>query len=249
MGNLSDYMKSKRIAEVNGPPLLDGTQAMPAVEEQYSIPSEAEHKKLIVRIFMSCIITAGAVFVIFGGIVGTLFLRGYDSKKVVEVSTAVFQVLSTTAGVGFFIPLGLTSIVTLLLGIRMNRKSVSVLDKLDTAIESRLARVDSLIQKAETGFLKIEHGEIPPPIQKMFNEAKEFAQAELTKLRDDIRGARSDAESELAGALDEGEAQAGAQPRVEVPKCGNCGQYMTPLTDDGAPTYEFACSSCVPGKP
>lgn len=218
MSTLSDYMESKKIAEVNGPPLLDGTQEMPAVQEQYNIPSEAEHKKLIVRIFLSCIITAGAVFVIFGGIVATLFLRGYDSKKVVEVSTAVFQVLSTTAGVGFFIPLGLTSIVTLLLGIRMNRKSVAVLDKLDTAIESRLTRVDSLILKAETGFLKIEHGEIPPALQKMFTEAKEFAQAELKKLRADIRGAKADAESELASALDEGEAAAAA-PAPESEDC------------------------------
>lgn len=194
----------------------DQLQTLPVVpedtkREEFRIPSEAEHKRLIRRIFLACIVAGVAVFLVSGGIVTALFVKGYDSKKVVEVSTAVFQVLSMTAGVAFFIPLGLTSIVTLLLGIRMNRKSVGVLDKLDGAIESRLERVDRLVLKAEEAFHNAERGEVPASLRNMLDDAKKFVVTELGKLRDDIRGARASTEEELTRALDEGERELEAE--------------------------------------
>ncbi len=222
--------------------VVDKSQEMPVVpEEEVKIPSESEHKRLIRLLWMICVSSGGAVFVTFGGIVFALFRQGYDTKKIVEVSTAVFQVLSTTAGVGFFIPLGLTSIVTLLLGIRMSRRSVAVLDKLDKAIESRLVRVDKLLLKMEGFVGGMEKGEVPPALRAMFDEAKKFISAELKALREDMRGARAGAETELADALAEGEAAAAALK----PSCGLCGHPMSPVTKDEAHTGKFACENPV----
>jgi len=235
---------------------VNETQEMPVVKDELQVPTEAEHRKLIIRIFVTCISAATTVFLVFGGIVLALFLKGYDSKKVVEVSTAVFQVISMSGAVGFFIPLGLASIVTLFIGIRMSRKSVSVLDKLDAAVESRLDRVDKLIVKTETAYAKAEKGEIPfeKPLRRELDKLKKFAQDELKKLRDDIRGARASTEVELTEALDEGELEAaaatqgGAELAFNTPRCGMCGASMVELTDEEAPTGEYACNKCHIGK-
>jgi hypothetical protein len=187
---------------------VDKSQKMVPVVEEYQIPSESEHKKLIRTLWIACIMSGLGVLVVFGGIVGTLFLKGYDTKKIVEISTAVFQILSASSVVAFFIPLGLTSIVTLLLGIRMNRKSVAVLDKLDSAVEGRLNRIDALFAKAETFIAGVEKGELPAGIQNYIDDGKAFVKSELEALRTDIRGARAGAESEMGEALAQGELEA-----------------------------------------
>jgi hypothetical protein len=115
-----------------------------------------------------------------------------------------------TAGVGFFIPLGLTSIVTLLLGIRMNRKSVAVLDKLDTAVESRLSRIDAIFSKVEKFAADAEKGEVPAGMKRLLDEGKAFVSQELEALKSSIAGARSQAQGELEAALAEGERAAQA---------------------------------------
>lgn len=222
--------------------VIDKSQAMPVVSDELQVPTEAQHRRLIIRIFIACISTAVTVFVVFGGIVLTLFLKGYDSKKVVEVSTAVFQVISMSGAVGFFIPLGLASIVTLFIGIRMSRKSVAVLDKLDSAVESRLDRVDHLLLKTETMYQNVEKGEIPVPLRKVVDDVKRFVKEELKALRDDIRGARADAESELSDALDEGEleAAAAAQGKLEDgPPCEKCEMPTKRSVADHA--IEYVC--------
>ena len=203
-------------------------QLVPAVVEEYTIPSEAEHKKLIRMLWIACIMSGLGVLVVFGGIVGTLFLKGYDTKKIVEISTAVFQILSASSVVAFFIPLGLTSIVTLLLGIRMNRKSVAVLDKLDSAVEGRLNRIDALFAKFEGFIAGAEKGELPPGIQHYIDDGKAFVKKELEALRNDIRGARAGAEEEMGQALAEGELEAerirhGQQDLEAMTRCGVCG--------------------------
>lgn len=226
---------------------MNVTNVVRPVREDYRIPSEAEHKRLIQTLWIACVAAGGAVFLVFGGIVLSLFLKGYDSKRIVEISTSVFQVLSMTAGVGFFIPLGLTSIVTLLLGIRMNRKSVSVLDKLDDAIESRLARVDGLVSKTEAAYKKLETGEIPDPLRERLDEAKKFIVDQMEKLRSDIRGARTAATDELAAALEEGERAVQADAERAGPPCHSCGEAMLVMTYQGVPTGQFMCATCVPG--
>lgn len=188
----------------------NASQAMPVVVEEYKVPTEAEHKRLIRMLWIACVATGLGVFLVFGGIVLTLFLKGVDDKKIINVSTAVFQVLSMTAGVGFFIPLGLTSIVTLLLGIRMNRKSVAVLDKLDTAVESRLSRIDALFAKVEKFAGDAEKGELPAGMKRLLDEGKAFVSQELEALKSSIAGARSHAQGELEAALAEGERAAQA---------------------------------------
>lgn len=219
----------------------DESQSLPVVEEELKIPSEAEHKKLILKLWIACVGTAGGVFLIFGGIVLTLFIKGYDSKKVVEVSTAVFQVLSMTAGVGFFIPLGLTSIVTLLLGLRMSRRSINVLDRLDGAVEDRLKRVDGLLLTAEKMVEASEQGKMPPAFKKLFDDAKAFVSAELGSLKAEIKGARTSVETDLTSTLDQAEREANA------PDCPRCGQKMI-YTPAGEGTEEGYICTCVPAE-
>src|SRR4029077_17583157 len=85
------------------------------------IPTTDQHKRKIRLLWKSCIIAACAILVIVGGLVLCLFLKGYDSKKIVEVSTTVFQVLVLSYGMGFFVPCLMTSILNMWLGIEMSR--------------------------------------------------------------------------------------------------------------------------------
>jgi len=129
------------------------------------IPTQEDHDRLIRRIWRGCIGAAAAVFLTTGGIVLSLFLAGHDSKKIVEVSTSVFQVLMLSYGLGFFVPALLTSLLTMGLGVRMSRKGLDVgqqtadhvgrlqgdltaaLDRQREATELFARKVDELIEK------------------------------------------------------------------------------------------------------
>jgi hypothetical protein len=206
---------------------INKSQAMLVVKEELSIPSDAEQKASIRRLWLTCIVAAVGVFLITGGVVLTLFLMGYDSKKVVEVSTAIFQVLMLSYGMGFFVPALITSLRTMMLGVRMSRKGLEigeqtagVIDRVDKAIEQRIRRVDELIAKVEEFAAKAESGILPPAVLKWVEETKTFVHEELEKLRDEIQGARGSTETALSDALDQGEIEAaaatGGKPELEA---------------------------------
>jgi hypothetical protein len=90
------------------------------------IPSRDDHNRFIRRIWYGCIGMALLVFILTGGVVLGLFLSGHDSKKVVEVSTSVFQVLVLSYGLGFFVPAFLTSLLKMSLGVEMSRKGLEI---------------------------------------------------------------------------------------------------------------------------
>jgi hypothetical protein len=226
----------------------DESQIMPAVKEEFVIPSDAEQRAAIRRLWLTCIGAAAGVFAITGGIVLTLFLKGYDSKKVVEISTAIFQVLMLSYGMGFFVPALITSLRTMMLGVRMSRKGLEIgeqtaqtIMKVDEAIEGRIKRFDELLAKVEAAWKKAEGPEIPfkPQLLAEIEKLKTFAQGELKALRDDIRGAKADADAELGKALDEGEIEA------QAPRCDLCGKKMISISLNGKPSGNYSCT-CVP---
>ena len=125
------------------------------------IPSREEHQLQIRRLWKNCIVASCIIFVLTGGIVLALFLKGHDSKKIVEVSTAVFQVLMLSYGMGFIVPAFLTSLIKMHLGIEMSRQSASILEKIDTDFASRLIRVDALFDKFDRIVDQAEQGKSP----------------------------------------------------------------------------------------
>jgi hypothetical protein len=160
---------------------LGSEQVMPRVEaEEFKLPSRVEHQSFIRKLWAWCIVAAVMIFVVIGGIVLALFLKGYDSKKIVEVSTAVFQVLVLSYGMGFFVPAFLTSLFKMHLGIEMSRMSASILEKLDKGVESRLKRVDMLLDSVE----KNPKGH---PIGKMIDAAVLDIRSEVGKLTGEVK--------------------------------------------------------------
>lgn len=136
--------------------------------EEYKIPSREQHKAFIRRLWKSCLFAALAIFLITGTLMLTLFMKGYDSKKILEVSTVVFQILVLSYGMGFFVPAFLTSLFNMALGVEMSRKGLEIgdktakiLDQVDKAIEGRLVRMDSLFDKLEKTAEMAEKGEHP----------------------------------------------------------------------------------------
>lgn len=95
-------------------------------EEDFVVPSRADHNRFIRKLWTYCISAAVGVFIVTGGIVGWLFMIGYDSKKIVEVSTSIFQVLILSYGMGFFVPTLLTSLFKMSLGVEMSRKALEI---------------------------------------------------------------------------------------------------------------------------
>jgi hypothetical protein len=134
----------------------------------YKIPTREEHRAFIRRIWMLCIGSAIGIFVVVGGLMTVLFLKGYDSKKIVEVSTTAFQVLVLSYGMGFFVPAFLTSLFNMALGVEMSRAGLEIgqdtakiLEKVDNAIEGRLTRLDGLFDKIDRASDLAEQGQHP----------------------------------------------------------------------------------------
>lgn len=117
------------------------------------IPTHEEHARFVRRIWKICILMAAATFVVTGGIVLALFLGGHDGKKIVEVSTSVFQVVVLSYGLGFFVPAFLTSLITMSLGIHMSRRGIEIGEKTAANLESLqrdvIEKVDKWIDRAE----------------------------------------------------------------------------------------------------
>lgn len=192
---------------------------MRPVVDATPIPTEAEQKRAIRNLWLTCIGAAFLIFAITGSIVLTLFLKGYDSRKVVEVSTAIFQVLMLSYGMGFFVPALITSLRTMMLGVRMSRRGLDigqstadVIETIDKALDDRLKRIDALISTMEQAA-----GGKGSLIQVFRDEMK--------KLRDEIGNSKANADDELNAALDKGE-QAAQLGTARIYPCPLCDKPM-----------------------
>lgn len=207
---------------------LDKSQQMPAVKvKAHRIPTREEHEEKVRKLWRTCRHLAIIIFLITGGITGGLLIGGVDPAKVVAISTAVFQVILLSYGMGFFVPAFLTSLERLALGIEMNRqgleiaeRTAKILDKIDDAIDKRLERADRLLTKLEKAADEAEKGDHP-----IIKRVETTFQSEMKLLRHDIRQERDGVENELDAALAEGEAAAEAEGGAEDadwPPCPYC---------------------------
>lgn len=166
---------------------------------EFKIPTEAQHKRRIRMLWVSCIAAAIVIFVVLGIVVGALFLKGYDSKKIVEVSTSIFQILVLSYGMGFFVPAFVTSLLNMWLGVQMSRigialgtKTAQILETLDKEIATRLILIDNLTQKAETILTRIDRfiGNVDNPadhpLVKKADQALLDIKAEASKLQQEV---------------------------------------------------------------
>lgn len=128
------------------------------------IPTREAHDRFIRRIWKLCIGMAAAVFLLTGGIVLALFLAGHDSKKVVEISTAVFQVLVLSYGLGFFVPAFLTSLFKMSLGVEMSRRGLE--------IGEETSKVLAQLSK-DAGPLIVDAKEVVGSIREIISDIKE----------------------------------------------------------------------------
>jgi hypothetical protein len=154
----------------------------------YHIPSREEHDRFIRRMWMYCGIAAVTVFFLTGGVVLALFLSGHEIQKIVEVSTAIFQVVILSYGLGFFVPCLLTSLFKMALGVEMSRegleigqKTAQILNKVDEAIESRLDKADRILERIDRAVAEIDKGE--HPTFKKLTDTLKSAEAHMEAIR------------------------------------------------------------------
>jgi hypothetical protein len=131
--------------------------------EPVKIRTRQEHRVLIRRIWTLCIVMAVLVFATTGGVVLALFLAGYESKKIVEVSTSIFQVLVLSYGLGFFVPAFLTSLLTMHLGVDMSRQGLEIgqetakhISQLQGDLKSMVEGFRASLGRAEMALVKAE---------------------------------------------------------------------------------------------
>jgi hypothetical protein len=189
-------------------------------EEQVKIRTREEHKRFIRRIWVICIVMAVLVFGTTGGIVGALFLAGYDSKKVVEISTSIFQVVCLSYGLGFFVPAFLTSLITMHLGVEMSRKALDIgeqtanhVDRLQGELKNMVNEFKTSLTDAKAALTKAEQAmvEIRDHIKEQKREANKLedslAQEVLgTVIKGDKNGSLGSSRepASLEGGLEEG---------------------------------------------
>ena len=173
-----DPIGNVQCGDPNGKSMVASREEIESMAE-YKIPSRAEHNLLIHRIWKHCLIASLVLFVVTGGTVLFLFMKGYDSKSIINVSTAIFQVIVLSYGMGFFVPAFLSSLIKMHLGLEMSRMSVNVLDKMDKGINERLLRVDRILDTAEK-----------PDSHPLMKEAKQAAldiKAEVGNLTKEVK--------------------------------------------------------------
>lgn len=98
---------------------------LPVVEDDL-VPTREEHRRFIRRLWKTCIVLATVLFVVAGVVVAGLFFAGHAPDRVVEISTAIFQVIVLSYGMGFFVPAFLTSLVKMSMGVEMSRKGLEI---------------------------------------------------------------------------------------------------------------------------
>jgi len=91
-----------------------------------SLPTYEAHALLIRRVWRWCIVGAVLVFLVTGSTAATMFLLGYDSKTIANVSTVVFQVILLPYGLGYVAPALATSLLKMSLGVEMSRESLTL---------------------------------------------------------------------------------------------------------------------------
>jgi hypothetical protein len=192
---------------------MNASQQTPAVkEDQWPIPTRADQKKRSLRIWAACICFSLFVLVSMGGTILVLIVKNQDIQRIVAFSTVTFQVIIGMFATGFTTPLFLEQRLNFILSVEMGRRGLEatakmsdVLDKIDTSIDARLKRLDNLLDGGEQ--LKDGKG----PLIEVFRQ-------EMTELRKEIRASKTETETELSAALDEGERaaaeieQGGKQP-------------------------------------
>lgn len=104
---------------------LNQSRIMPIVEGDLPpIPPYREHERAVKRLWITCFIIAGAVFVCAGTPTFTMFALGMDPEKLVAISTSLFQIILMSYGMGFFVPAFLTSLARLRLSVHMMYESL-----------------------------------------------------------------------------------------------------------------------------
>jgi len=112
------------------------------------VPSRQEHDRLIRKVWTLCGIGAALVVVGTGGTVWWMFHVGYDPKRIVEISTAIFQVLVLGYGLGFFVPMLITSVLKMGLGVEMSRQGIEIGEKTVDAVEEVQREIKPILRDA-----------------------------------------------------------------------------------------------------
>ena len=94
--------------------------------EEFKIPTRAEHKRNVRRIWISCICIGLFVISTMAGIVGVMVLKAMPHQLIVSCTTVLFQIIIGGVFTGFTTPYFLETRVNFSVGMEMNRKALQL---------------------------------------------------------------------------------------------------------------------------
>jgi hypothetical protein len=124
-----------------------------------------------------------------------------DFQRTNFVFTNTFQYLAVAWACWFMYPYFMRVEAKQDVALAMGHDSVDLMAKMDAAIEQRAERFDKLMTRMETMMAQSEKGE-----GALANRFETMFRDEMEKLRAEIRNERGRTDSEIAAALEEGEA-------------------------------------------
>lgn len=140
--------------------------------EKREIETHEEHEEKVRSLWRWGIRGGAAIFLFMGTLTLVFFIAGYDSRKVLQVSTSMFQVVVLAYGAGFVMPYFLTTLLKLNLGIDMNRKALELGTATANNLQHLKDEIEPVINKAEQVVDKIvpiveNASEVSPKIKEM----------------------------------------------------------------------------------
>lgn len=114
------------------------------------LPTREAHELMIRRLWRWCIVGAGTVFVVTGSTAGAMFLLGYDSKTIANVSTVIFQVILLPYGLGYVAPALATSLLKMALGVEISREGLDLGRNTATTLTELRADVKPILEDAKS---------------------------------------------------------------------------------------------------
>jgi hypothetical protein len=92
----------------------------------FAIPTRAEHKRSVRRIWISCVCIGLGVICTIAGIVFVMVLKQFSHQLIVSCTTVLFQIIIGGVFTGFTTPYFLETRVNFAVGMEMNRKALQL---------------------------------------------------------------------------------------------------------------------------
>lgn len=120
------------------------------------IPTRAEHKAAVRRIWKNCIIVGLSVIATMTSIVFSMMLAGFSHNLIVAFTTVLFQVIIAGVFTGFTTPYFLETRVNMNIGMDMSRRVMEISNETARNLGGMEKRLEPMVKRGEEVLAKLE---------------------------------------------------------------------------------------------